>query len=975
MTTLHQAERLARRIGEVVGHPAPDAQAARLAQDYAELCRTANRRLEQCALMIEAGQSLPALQLAETPPPLLDLITVLSFRQASDWRAYCQTHNLAWAEPFYDKYVRLLNSTYGKGIAGDHPFYRDYRRAVMKNDDDRALSILRVIARLNPSDENTKEELKRLEEKLARVKVEALSGALEKGDVAAAAAQVARIESSGLPIPSSHPVWQRLQVARCRELLAKAGTLRENGAWEEAEGIVDKIHALATQNNLQLPAADADLWNSLEEWTGGRRGAYAREQDFKRAVSALEYEVQSIENMRSAGSRLSVAQTQSALESLTAKSRLTEGFGLPLDSELAEQCKDCAAWLQSRLKSAEKKQRARALVITLLILAAVGAAVPAALDWSRQREYLASLNSLQSGRRVADTRAVVRRIPAKLKTRPMMADGLSKAKQFISRELALKEGFDQKLADLKESRDAGGSLEETGARRAECDQAIATLAPEFQPQARSALATWDSKWAAVRNGELSSRLARAEQVAAGLSAAGGFEAARTAISQLKSELAGMNVLLAQPPPVEAALDANYRELAAKADHWSELIQDWETTQASLQEASGLEEYLTTLVHLADSPFAAAAQRDAVAEISRLRINETTLLGELLLPDDKDAWDSLTNTASWRTAYMPGQPSAQEKEAFLKLRDDKNMQDIYAYQLVTNSRPGNPFQTHPVFAQGLITLDRAGQNSGLVYDPAERRNAPHFSQQTYSDWDYIKIIKLFRTQECDAYDRLGLGEWIDSNTGNFQKPVLQLFDQLNQDDNSSAIFRAFVTIKLYELARMRPLDWGLQWAPDAARNIRRLEELGAGDLQSGDWMVRGQAAKYEKELRMFFAEARTVPLWNEAQFHCELARQTCEQGFLFAGFVGLDGAPILRRIVIPRAEYWGWDARSASASLLFRRASDGAALEKLGEPMPCTPLLVFPGDRRKILLDAQPAAGAAASAASAASVLPPFFSGL
>src|ERR1035441_2942693 len=147
MITITQAERLVRKIAEMAGQPVSDTQTAKLAQEYTDLCRAANRRLEQCAIMIEAGQFLQALQLAETPPPLLDLITVLGFRQAAEWRAYCQTHQLPWSEPFYDKYVRLLNSTYGKGIASDHPFYRDYRRAVMKNDDEHALSILRVIAR------------------------------------------------------------------------------------------------------------------------------------------------------------------------------------------------------------------------------------------------------------------------------------------------------------------------------------------------------------------------------------------------------------------------------------------------------------------------------------------------------------------------------------------------------------------------------------------------------------------------------------------------------------------------------------------------------------------------------------------------------------------------------------------------------------------------------------------------------------
>jgi hypothetical protein len=910
--------------------------------------------------------------LAETPPPLLDLITVLSFRQAAEWRSYCQTHNLPWADPFYDKYVRLLNATYGTGIAADHPYYRDYRRAVMKNDDDKALSILRVVARLNPSDENTKQELKRLEEKLLREKVETLSAALEKGDVAGAAAQVARIETSGLPIPSSHPVWQRLQVARCRELLSQAAIHRANGEWEEAERLVDEIHALATQNNLQLPAADADLWTSLEEWTGSQRGSYAREQDFKRVVSALEYEVQTIENQQSAGHKPKVSESQSAHESLTSKWREAERIGLALDSELTDQCRNCAAWLQSRIWLAERNQRILLLVVALVILGAIGATVPVALNWSSQRQFLASLDSLESARRVADTQALMQRIPAKLKAASRMAAGLSAAEQFVSHEHGLKQEFDRKLAALQQSLAAGGAVDQTSALRVECEKVIAPLAPEFQQPAKAALAAWDSKWRTVRDGDLSTRLARAEQIAIALNAADGVEAVRAAVSRLQSALAGVDVLLAQPPSADAALDAKYRELAAKASHWRGVIQDWDQTLASMQQAPGMNDYLQTLVHFAESPFA-VGQRDAVAEISRLRISEPALLGELLLPDDKSAWDSLTNAASWRSDFMPQQPSDQEKEAYLKLRDDKNMQDIYAYELVTNSRPGNPYQTHPVFAQGAITRDRAGQQSGLVYDPAERHGPLHFVQEEYSDWDYVKVTKLFRTQECDAYERLGLGALIDSNTGDYQKPMLKLFDQLNQDENSMAVFRAFVMMRLYELAQMRPLEWGLQWAPDAAREIRKLQELGAGGLQSGDWMVRAQAAKYEKELQKCFAEARTVSLEKNAQFLRQLARQTCEQGFIFAGFVGSDAAPVLRRITIPGAEYWGWDTRSRAAGLLFRRGSNGADLEMLGEPMPFTPLLVFPGDRRKILLDTQQ--GMAPAAVVPAADLPPFFSGL
>jgi hypothetical protein len=260
----------------------------------------------------------------------------------------------------------------------------------------------------------------------------------------------------------------------------------------------------------------------------------------------------------------------------------------------------------------------------------------------------------------------------------------------------------------------------------------------------------------------------------------------------------------------------------------------------------------------------------------------------------------------------------------------------------------------------------------VYDPTERRGPARFLQQTYSDWDYVNVAKLFRTQECDAYERLALGELIDSTTGDYRKSILQLFDQLNQDDSSSAIFRAFVTMKLYEIARMRPEEWGFQWAPDATRHIQQLQDLGAGQLQSGDWMVRGQVAKFEKPLQKYFVEARKVSLENEAEFLRQIARQTCEQGLVFAGFVDGTGKPVLHETTIPGGELWGWDASSSTVQLLFRRAASGA-LEKTGSPMPYTPLLAFSGDRQKILLDAQQAM--AQPAGSIASVLPPFFSGL
>jgi hypothetical protein len=219
----------------------------------------------------------------------------------------------------------------------------------------------------------------------------------------------------------------------------------------------------------------------------------------------------------------------------------------------------------------------------------------------------------------------------------------------------------------------------------------------------------------------------------------------------------------------------------------------------------------------------------------------------------------------------------------------------------------------------------------------------------------------------------MGDLIDPNTGNYQKPILQLFDQLNRDDNSSALFRAFVTLKLFDLERLRPEEWGMQWGPGADRHLQALKDLGALDLKSGDWMVPIPLAKYEASLQMYFERARRVPLEKQAALLQQLTQETCQTGFSYAGFMDGSGRPVLRQINAPVPEYWGWGAGSESAVLLLRKTGGAATFDKIAEPLPFTPLFVFNGDRRRLLHEA--AQALSYPVIQMAGTLPPFFSGL
>lgn len=979
MMTVTQAERLARKITEVMAQsvPASEAQTAKLAQEYAELCRSASRRLEQCALMIEAGQSLQALQLAETPPPLLDTITVLAFRHAADWRAYCQAHQLPWAEPFYDKFIRQVNAAYGQGVASDHPYYRDYRRAVLKNDDERALSILRVIARMNPADENTRQELKRVEEKLLRVKLERLQQVVATGNAAATQEELQRIEAGGGPVPSSHPIWQRAQTARCQELLRRAEDFRQADAWQDAEVLVEEIHDIATRNNVQLPAADADAWTSLEAWTSARRGAYAQEQDFRRALAGLDYEIKTIEARRARQPRMGGAEAQKFFESLGARFLDAKRFGQSIDEDLNARRQRCQFWIEEQIQRAKFTRRIAIASVTVVILALIGAAIPTIMSRASDKLLLTHLAALESSRRVAETESEIGKIPETRKAEPPVSAAVGRAQRFVAKEKDLKRAFDEEMQRLNQWAAGGfqGDLSQVIPRRAQAIQDSAQLAPEFQGTAQNDLSAWDAKWQSFRNAKLDSQIKDAEQLAGNLNGGSGYDAVRAAIPKIQSILAGTTVLQAEPPSLDPSLQTRLRALSTQASDWAARAEQWEKAQTALLESQTSDDYLQHLDQMVQSPFASDAQRQAAAEIDRMKINESTLLGELLMPDNRDKWDTLTKASSWRSTFMPEQPTAAEKNTYFNLRDDKSMQNVYVYNLTANTRTNNPNRSHSIFVQGTLSRDRAGDMTGAVFDPQQYQDSARFVPVTYDEWDYHYIVRGNRTAECDAFERLGLGDLIDAGTGNYQKSILQLVDQLNRYTNASPLFRAMVILELFNIANSRPDEWGLQWCPAATREFQQLKRLGAADVKSGDWMAAGPVAKYGPALDSYFEQARLTSLETQAEFLQQLTQKACQTDFTFAGFVDVNGHPVLRDAHSPAREYWGWGGSGRSAGLLLRKTGDDDSLDRMMEPVPFTPLFVFNGDRRVLLRDTAQTFSYPASAQEAAALLPPFFAGV
>ncbi len=977
MITLTQVERLVRKIDELIGRPGLEAQAAKLAQDYAELARSANRRLEQCAAMIENGEDLQALQLAETQPPLLDLVTLLGFRQAKEWRDYCQSHNLPVAEPFYDKHIRILNTTYGKGLTSDQSFYRDYRRAVMMGDEARALSILRVLARLNPGDRNTAQELQRLEQKAVQKALEDLRQIMAtNNDTQGIITKLTQLEASSLAIPANDPVWLQAQIVRCQDLLGQAQALREQDAVEQTADLVEEIRRLAEQNDIPLSAADTQAWTNLEAWVSDRRAASADEQDYQNALGALQYQLETFENTHPGAGRPTLPQMQADQNLLTGKVRDLERFGRPIEEDLAGRSQEIFALLDRQIKNQQKRRQLAGWAGVIAVLVVIVGAALWYLALTESRDITKRLQTLTAARRVTDTEQVLGEAESLIKHVPSflppaldpssgLKQAMTEARQSVSRELEFKREFDLKLEMMRELAAHGfaSTSDQIASARSDCAQALDNLAPEFKTDAESQLAGLQP----ANNSYFEKLLTSAENDAtANLNLAKGFDALASTLPRLQGSLAGLEKQQNETLPVAPALISRYRDLTNQCSLW-------QMATDQLLGARTVEDYFNGLKQLAQSSLLPAVDGEALGKALELKASQSELLGALLLPGQPQAWAQLDPAADPSPKFRPDQPSDEEKSACLNLSNDKNAQEIYSYHLDKRLRHDNTLESHYVFTQGKLRNNKSGQPSGLVYDPTQFPDQAQFEQSSYDDWDYTNVSYIGMIKESRSFQDWQLGDLIDPNTGNYQKSILQLLDQISQDQEASAIFRAYISLRLFEIAELRPVEWGLSWCPGAAVHIQSLKDLGAGNLRSGDWLVGARYPVYEQALKQYFDRARANSLERQARFFKLLDRRACEAGFDYVGFADANGYPRFNQANSTGLECWGWSLRSYSPAVVLRRTEASQPWVKPDALLPFTPLFVFREDRRVLLKQASDTSGYPSPAVS--SFLPPLFSGL
>jgi hypothetical protein len=950
--------------------------ADKLAAEYAQWCSTANRRLDQCVRLIEGGADQQCLQLAETPPVLLDLCAALSCAESGQWRKMCVANKWPVAEALNDKAISRLNDLYAKGGTPNNDLYRDFRRAMIDRDWERAWNISRTINRLSPHDAAGKEEYQRLEGKVRDKYLGELAQVLQKGTTEDVLEALAQMESVPWASPLTGPVvsqamsvrqtWERERAAeQCHGLLVRLASCRDKSAWKEALPILDEVNRICIAHGITLKPEAASKLGAIHEWAGSQKRAHDLDMEFQTKLTGI---VALIENgeaaMMTEGGR-HLKALQDALHTLVGAWRDIEHYSRPVDDDLQTRVNRRISTLKAEIGRVVRQRRIIAGIAALAVIVAI--VITSVLvyrdNWTKAQ--VAKLQEIVVKKQVT----VAERFIADLKS------AQPKAVKRKSLALAIEEtnhwiqGERTKLAKSREliatwqqhaSQAFKGLPIESLANDWERTRSIVQdVVPEYQSEQRSnvlevenALEQYFHDHRRDIEAAFMGKLKDMETASGALdNENASLSDVRTAVSQLDAAVFAAEV--AAKPVTERVrlpdgLTGRINPFKERVAIFKSELSDIEKVEVQMKSAVALDEYLQALQKYHGDHLGHLTEMRA----ARSALNRKRSFGEI------DGWLFGALESDWRNTLAsrlsatdyPAEVMPAELTKYLLLRDDEFVSSIH--KLIVSEVFGNK-SACPSFQSDVIILKKAVEPSvyksggsatiqilAHVYDPSPHDRDVKFVLKDYfcqMNTDKNKatpniIGKL--TPECMVLQKLKYDGLINKAGDQFQRSLLPLLDDLRGENGVNPLFKAYLHWQLLEIVNIRPDDWGCGLVPAMVEHRDELKKIGVDKLRSQDWLLPKKMDLYGEAIEMFYKKHSDQSYVQQAKYFFQLHKELQKAGMRYGGYVAANGSLQLTQEGGQAGALWGW-TEGQDFPVLIRRSQN--ADEQVAKPLPFTPL--------------------------------------
>jgi hypothetical protein len=932
-------DRLLSRIRAALSGYASEFELRALADEYVALCAKAAQRLEQVVPLIREGQDFPALQIAESPPSVLDLVRQLSFAEADQWRTFCRQRSLPAAPPFDERSVDLVNQLYGKKISETHPLYREYRQAIRTRHDEQALRVLQSIRRINHDDANAHAEFARLAHKLFERRRGELAGALDRSETARVLELMDAFEADDWPGRDEDPTWRRALKfreehqlvearARCLDLAGQLRQLRDEGRWQDALPALAEWDGLRGQFTFTLPPDTEAQAAGARDWAAGLLAERVREQDREKSwrnVAARLNELDA-ENPAKKPAPMLVEQIAELTAQSSTLAAQAQDHGRTPPPELVQRLEGATATLRRQLR--RRKLVFAGVTVTVIILVVGGAAVAIRAQVRRTNQQAAltaiaqdykdgAAGALADALKTYDTNFGGSSLDDET------AKSLEQAQDYAKTHLAALDRFNQELAVAVQAavkpspNQIAGLLKSLDSLDQEAGDFGAGDAQYAKAAVQELRLRLNQKLAGdqdARTARLADIFARADQVVTQqLDNAQTADAAQAAVVAARKITTDADEITVDPSQRGLAEDATFQKLTAliaKLDLLGAAANSAIASRAQLAQARSIEDYQAAIETLAPNPLSSDPDVAAAHALAVKKPDWAGAAQHILLPNDPETWAYLGKITEPR--LEPTEDNQQEDINFSHLTHNGVFDNPYRAELVSYAN-GTETGRQLLFLAGQPTSEentietiheitmtgKVIQSDGTTTNKIARW-AQFTGQKANGDkFENVQIApeaKLIALLE-DAYDK-------DRST--IREPLLRVLDEVRANADASPLLKAYFQQELYKIMQSRPRDWGLTFSPTAKSDAAELSSLTGGHLETADWLFPPANSLLPKNLQSFYQRTGGVSYVKEAMANLQdLLKQHATPVF-FAGSVGLDDAPRLTGPAPEGATLWGFN---------------------------------------------------------------------
>lgn len=831
-----------------------------LAEQYYAACDSVNARLSRIQVMLENGSDIEALQVAEESPPLMGLVALLSFGDEIVWQEYCEAHGNAVAPLIDFRNVETLTELYKKGLSPNHPLYRDYRAAIRSRDDDKALELLGIIARLNPSDANAIKEKQRLGRKGTLAELEQLKTCLETGTEAELIAKMAKVEAIAPDDDyRTRPEWQAALVQRgivekreARQKMSSLLTLAEKNlgaeTWRTAAGHEAEISRLAGEYGFPNEDGFSERLQAVTSVLSEFREEAEREAAIRKIVKKLESLTEEADTRGVTPEGITVTYATSTLDTIRRQEReLSRLNGSVPDSSRAR-IRATTDRLEQIVQLSRSKKKVRnatvGAVAAIVLLAGAGFGFLAMQASSFKGELDAAISSGSAQRAKslvdsADRSGLMFKFPS-------VVAKVAEAEQWAANRTEEAGSAEGLLADLEKGARSGFSdLHDAPALLSKletCEKLVSEVTADLRPPLAS-------RYAVVRNEGEARLLAlqkdsakratevteRCRKFAENVDYHGFADAVSKPLDVLRAKIRNLEPLLAQDDdllklPVNVA--SELKAVSAQIEDVYEKTKAVEDAYRGLAAADDLVSFREKLALLAETRFADAGQTRAIdAAIP----NADKIKANLLTVGDLAVY-KLAVTLATAKKWVPKLAGEREREWVKELRSHPCFAEIYEVR----------FKEFAGFSRGepVKDVNESNKMTTVKMDfsemPMRRGDLPSYrsvSEKFTNPSDFSATL----SGAAALMTKLNLYGFLDNSGTSYNRSAVELVDIIFQEKSCPALARAFLLGEVFGLMSKAETEWGTFLSSTLQKDIKEYHLLSEKEwVRPSDWMMKNRA---------------------------------------------------------------------------------------------------------------------------------------